>query len=129
MILHCDTPLVQELVNIKYNSQENYENYKVSFFTGQYGTKILKPVFVTGDDRVKYDKIESRTKAEIMSQINDILDIMPDRELATVKLEKVKKMEKKAKKTTLIGLFYEIKSLLAKQNVASLLENSKEYDD
>lgn len=68
MILHCDTPLVQELVNIKYNSQENYENYKVSFFTGQYGTKILKPVFVTGDDRVKYDKIESRTKAEIMSE-------------------------------------------------------------
>ena len=95
------------------------------FTTGQYGTKILKPVFVTADDRVEYDK----TKAEIMSQINDMLDIMPDRELAAAKFKEIKKMEKKAKKIALIGQFYEIKSLLAEQNVTSLLENSKECDE
>ena len=33
LILLSDTPLDQELVNIKYNSQENYEKYKLSFFT------------------------------------------------------------------------------------------------
>ena len=69
LILLSDTPLDQELVNIKYNYQENYENFKISFFTtAQYGTKILKPVFVTADDCVEYNKIESRTKAEIMSE-------------------------------------------------------------
>ena len=130
LISLSDTTLDQELVNIKYNSQENYENYKSSFFTtGQYGTKILKPVFVTADDRVEYDKIESKTKAEIMSQINDMLDIMPDRELAAAKFKEIKKLEKKAKKIALIGQFYEIKSLLAEQNVTSLLENSEECDE
>ena len=79
---------------------------------GQYGTKILKTVFVTGDDHVEYDKIESRTKAEIMSQINDMLDIMPDRELAAVKFKEIKKLEKKAKKMALIGQFYEKKVFL-----------------
>ena len=54
-------------------------------------------------------KIESRTKAEILSQIN-MLDIMPDEELAAVKIKEVKKLEKKAKKMALIELFCEIKS-------------------
>ena len=91
------TPLDQKLVNIKYNSQENSENYKFSFLTTcQYGTKILKPVFVTADDRVEYNKIESRTRAEIMSQINDMLDIMPDRELAAAKVKEMKKLGKKS---------------------------------
>lgn len=95
LILLSDTPLDQELVNIKYNYQENYENFKISFFTtAQYGTKILKPVFVTADDCVEYNKIESRTKAEIMSQINDILDIMPDRELAIVNVKEIKQIGK-----------------------------------
>ena len=33
LISLSDTPLDQELVNIKYNSQENSENYKFSVFT------------------------------------------------------------------------------------------------
>ena len=33
LILLSDTSLDQELVNIKYNSQQNYEKYKLSFFT------------------------------------------------------------------------------------------------
>ena len=61
LILLSDTPLDQELLNIKYNHQENYENFKISFFTtAQCGTKILKPVFVTADDCIEYNKIESR---------------------------------------------------------------------
>lgn len=45
-------------------------------------------------------KNESRTKAEILSQINDMMDIMPDKKLATIKIKKVK-LEKKAKKMAL----------------------------
>ena len=67
LISLSDTPLDQVNVNIKYNSQENYENYKFAFFTtGQYGTNISKPVFDTANDRVEYNKIKIRTKAEIM---------------------------------------------------------------
>ena len=96
LISLSDAPLDQELVNIKYNSKENSENYKFSFFTTcQYGTKILKSIFVTADDRVEYNNIESRTKAEIKSQINDMLD----RELAAAKVKEMKKLgEKKQRK-------------------------------
>lgn len=67
LISLSDTTLDQVNVNIKYNSQENYENYKFAFFTtGQYGTNISKPVFDTANDRVEYNKIKIRTKAEIM---------------------------------------------------------------
>ena len=59
---------------------------------------------------------KKKMKAEILSQINDMLDIMPDKKLATVKLKKVK-LEKKAKKMALIKLFYELQSLIAEQNV------------
>ena len=58
---------------------------------------MLKPVFVTPDDRVEYNKIESRTKVEIMSQIINMLDIMPDRELAATKIKEIKKMGKESK--------------------------------
>ena len=56
---------------------------------------MLKPVFVTPDDRVEYNKIESRTKVEIMSQIINMLDIMPDRELAATKVKEIKKNGKR----------------------------------
>ena len=59
---------------------------------------------------------KKKMKAEILSQINDMLDIMPDKKLATVKIKKVK-LEKKAKKMALIKLFYELQSLIAEQNV------------
>ena len=62
---------------------------------------------------------KKKMKEEILSQINDMLDIMPDKKLATIKIKKVK-LEKKAKKMALIKLFYELQSLIAEQNVTQV---------
>ena len=72
---------------------------------------------------------KKKMKEEILSQINDMLDIMPDKKLATVKIKKVK-LEKKAKKMALIKLFYEFtKSYCRAKCHTSLLENTEKYDE
>ena len=82
--------------------------------TGSYGGIKLQPLFVTAQDRQKFDSIESKTKLEIISKIQDLLHVMPDSDIVgyyadTLKATKVKK------KDLLIELFYEISSALDEQ--------------
>ena len=59
-----------ELVNIKYISKENYENYKLQLIiSGQYGPKIQNPLFVTAQHCIEHEKIENKTKEEISLKI------------------------------------------------------------
>ena len=61
-----DAEIDPELVNIKYVSKKNYENYKLQFITsGHYGAKIQNPLFVTAQQRIEQEKIENKTKEEI----------------------------------------------------------------
>ena len=59
-----------ELVNIKYISKENYENYKLQLIiSGQYGPKIQNPLFVTAQHCIEHEKTEKKTKEEILLKI------------------------------------------------------------
>ena len=58
-----DAEIDPELVNIKYVSKENYENYKLQFITlGHYGVKIQNPLFVTARHRIEHEKIETKQR-------------------------------------------------------------------
>ena len=75
--------LDKDLVNIKYASLENYQNYKITTGFGKYGAEILKPVFVTEFDRSEYEGVESKTKVEILNKIVKIIDEILDKDITS----------------------------------------------
>ena len=108
-----------ELVSIKYISKENYENYKLQFITlGQYGVKIQNPLFVTAQHRIEHEKIENKTKEEILLKIKDLLLTMSDKEISNGKSKDLAKFEKNGEKNSLINFYYDIKEMMEEQTAA-----------
>ena len=56
-------------------AKDNNENYKCNFYkTETYSTKInIQVVFVMQSDIIEYNKIENKTKSEIIVQIDELL--------------------------------------------------------
>ena len=74
----CYSPL-----NLKYVARENYENYKENYAkTNMFGCKKLNPVFVTKYEREESQKIENKTKKEIINEIKSLLAEIPIKETA-----------------------------------------------
>ena len=72
-------PLDSSLCDFKHFAKENYEVYKNHFGdTGSYINIKLTPVFVTPEERMVFDSIESKTKREIEIIIKNIISEMPD---------------------------------------------------
>ena len=123
------------LKDIKYIAKGSYKNYKHDFYeTGTYSTKIKTPVFVMQRDKIEYNKIENKTKSEVIVQIDDLLKDISDEELSIVKCEEFKKRKNKVKHKELVDLYYDIKSIIDEQNAtAGLIEemtgkNNENYD-
>ena len=78
------------LVEIKYSAEENYQSYKENFFTNNsFDIKIKTPIFVTEQERIESNKIENKTKADIMMQIREFLSEIPDRDIASAKEKEI----------------------------------------
>ena len=82
-----------DLKDIKYIAKDNNENYKCNFYkTETYSTKIkIQVVFVMQSDIIEYNKIENKTKSEIIVQIDELQKDISDKELSIVKNEGLKK--------------------------------------
>ena len=53
--------LDDDLTNLKYNANENYNNYKVGFVrNGKFGCQIKIPIFMTPSEREHFNKIENK---------------------------------------------------------------------
>ena len=75
--------LDNQLANLKYAARENYENYKEHYTkTKMFGCKILNPVFITKYELEESQRIENKTKKEIINEINLLLAEMPIKETA-----------------------------------------------
>ena len=120
-----------DLKDIKYIAKDNYKNYKHDFFEmGTYFTKIKTPVFVMQSDKIEYNKIENKTKSEVIVQIDDLLKDIFDKELSIVKSEEFKKRKNKVKHKELVDLYYNIKCIIDEQNAtAGLIEEMTEKDN
>ena len=65
-----DQQLDSELCDFRYNAKLNYENYKKQLkASGKFGCEIMKPVFITPKDRDQYNKIKTKTKSYITTEI------------------------------------------------------------
>ena len=52
-----------DLTNLKYNANENYNNYKESYVrNGKFGCEIKIPIFMTPAERELFNKIENTKK-------------------------------------------------------------------
>ena len=120
--------LDSSLAEVKYIAKNNYENYKNNFFeTGMYNAKILQPIFVTNEERVEFEKIENKTKAYIIQEINNMLDAFPNKDYA---LTRKKEIKNSLKHHQLISLFYDVKSIFEELSLTMEIEESinEEFD-
>ena len=101
--------LDNQLVNLKYVTIENYDNYKENYTkTNMFGCKILNPVFITKYEQKESQKIENKTKKEITSEIKLLLVEMPTKETAIEVEFNLPKKEESLKHQELIELYYSV---------------------
>ena len=73
-----------------------------------YNAKLLQPIFVTNEERVEFEKIENKTKAYIIQEINNMSDTFPNKDYA---LTRKKEIKNSLKHHQVISLFYNVKLL------------------
>ena len=121
-------PLDLSLCDFKHTAKENYDYYKDHFRkTGNYGGIKLTPLFLTSEERDVFFSIESKTKAEIATEIENILSKMPDKIKSSELSAIFKKKSKGFKHCEFISRYYEYLHLLTEQE-AEISETSTEND-
>ena len=66
------------LTNLKYNANENYNNYKESYVrNGKFGCEIKIPIFMTPAEREHFNKIENIKEDDIAAEIAKLVSEMP----------------------------------------------------
>ena len=118
-----DQILDNQLVNLKYVARENHENYKEDYAkTNMLGCKILNPVFVTKHEREESQKIENKTKKEIMNEIKPLLAEMPIKETAIEMETNLSKKEKHLKHQEPIKLYCSVLNINEHQTASLTVE-------
>ncbi|CAG2252282.1 unnamed protein product [Mytilus edulis] len=108
--------LDKHLYSFKSTGKRNYEAYKSNLATSDtYKGAELEPVFILKESRVEYEKIDNKTKSEILQQINNLVDVMPDNDCQQTLRAKLGTLKKIVKKVELIELYYEMCSELEDQ--------------
>ena len=71
-----------DLTNLKYNANENYNNYKESYVrNGTFDCEIKIPIFMTPPEREHFNKIENKKEDDIAAEIAKLVSEMPDSEV------------------------------------------------
>ena len=105
-------PLDHSLCDFNFIAKENYASYKHKLRVyGTFGTQKLKPVFITNEDRVNFNKIETKTIDEIKTKILELAHAMPDKDVSLPHLHATSRTNKQK---------HESEKLLKLQIAASL---------
>ena len=107
--------LDNSLSDIKLIGSNNHDQFVQNVVNcGQYGGVKLTPVFVTVEEREKFESIDSQTNNEIVKRIGQIIDILPSDE-SMKHYEALLKKVKGKKKCILLDLYYEVSGVLDTQ--------------
>ena len=120
------------LADIKHKARDNYALYKQHLAeTGKYGLK-LEPVFVTKSEKAKYNDIANKTKVEIKQEIEKIVEVMPDLDLAEEWKTKLGSLKKQSKKVAYPKIYWDVSEALTdmlSRVVVPSDESEQEPDD
>ena len=106
--------LDHKLCDITHIARENYESFKEHLArTGTYQAKVTEPVFVTVEERMYYESIESKTKAHIIEEIQKIM--LTDKQIPTVAIKK------NMKKAQLVVMYYEMREQMEANEILALV--------
>ena len=101
-----------DLTNLKYNANENYNNYRDSYVrNGKFDCEIKIPIFMTPAEREHFNKIENLKKDEIAAEIPKLVSEVPDSEVPDSYLKGSKRWDR-IKQEDLVSLYYEVKQSL-----------------
>ena len=111
-----------DLTNLKYNANENYNNYKESYVrNGTFDCEIKIPIFMTPPEREHFNKIENKKEDDIAAEIAKLVSEMPDSEVRDSYLKDSKRWDR-IKQKDLVSLYYEVKQSLDLQLALSSIE-------
>lgn len=121
--------LDSELCDFKHKAVSNYNLFKESFKEfGEFIGVKLEPVFITPEDRVEFNKIENKTKAEIGSKIEFICNSMPDKVIGNFYIEDFHKKMKKWKHADYVNYYYECVKIRGEQEL-QVVADEEENDE
>ena len=124
MVSITGEPLDIGLADILHTARMNYVKYKDDYArSGKFGSEKLTPIFVTQEEHVKYDSIESKTKKEIKLKIIELLDAMPDVEEAQKLKGSLENNLKRKKKAFHVEMYYDMVRMLDEQLAAAVVED------
>ena len=111
-----------DLTNLKYNANENYNNYKESYVrNGTFDCEIKIPIFMTPPEREHFNKIENKKEDDIAAEIAKLVSEMPDSEVRDSYLKYSKRWDR-IKQKDLVSLYCEVKQSLDLQLALSSIE-------
>ena len=97
--------------NIKETASRNYAEYKEDFqLNKKYGFKREnhESVFITEEDREKFNDIANKTKNYIWKEIQAMLASVIDRDVAATMLNALGKAPARRKKDELLEVYYDV---------------------
>ena len=108
--------LDHSLCDFNFVIKESYDQYKEEYKNnGEFGSNKPTPVFMTLEERLEYEKIESRTIKEITEKIKNLANSMPNKNESQNVLLRLKKVKRKHE---FVALYKESERSLEEQNAA-----------
>ena len=120
-------PLDNLLHSIKSVGRRNYAAYKQNLSkVGKFGGVKLESVFISAESRTEHEKIENKTKAEIIAEIRNIITVMPNESIQDSYRSQVSNLKATVKKSGLIELYYEVSLELEDQLAGEIIPDASD---
>ena len=103
-----------------------YKDHYVA--TEQFGGVKLCPLFATPEERSKYHSNENMTIKELKSKIDEVLEAMPDIQIAK-EFREYQHSKKNMKKQDYVDLLYSVENHHQEQVAVTSVEIVDEYED
>ena len=111
--------LSNDLVDVKYQANENYKNYKEHFLENDtsYEAKIKSPIFVTEQERIEFNKIDNKKKSEVHEILLQMIETIQNKDVKKAKQNYLQSNEKKFKHKQFVDFYYEVKDVIDEENM------------